>query len=159
MADAEKKWPGYGFMTHKGYGTSGHWKVLEVQGPTEFHRKSFLKRLVAREIGQQGEALAENFLKAQRFQILHRNWKSRFRAELDLVAEKNGELHFVEVRTRSKDWFTGVEDLFPKRKREQFQKAVAAYLAENRVTNQKVHLDLVALEGERIEPHWDVLSF
>lgn len=37
-----KKFPGYGFEVHKGYGTKKHYRVLKKLGPSEIHRKSFL---------------------------------------------------------------------------------------------------------------------
>ena len=36
-----KKYPGYGFERHKGYGTKYHQAQLNVLGPCEIHRKSF----------------------------------------------------------------------------------------------------------------------
>jgi len=57
------------------------------------------------EIGQRGEALAAQFLEAQKYQILARNWRHR-RAEIDLIVQAPEQiLVFVEVRTRSNDLF------------------------------------------------------
>jgi ribonuclease HII len=36
-----KRYPGYGFDIHKGYGTPGHLAKLTELGPCELHRKSF----------------------------------------------------------------------------------------------------------------------
>ena len=36
-----KKYPGYGFETHKGYATKKHKSAIEKQGPCPLHRKSF----------------------------------------------------------------------------------------------------------------------
>jgi ribonuclease HII len=36
-----KKYPGYGFEKHKGYGTKYHQTQLTSLGPCEIHRKSF----------------------------------------------------------------------------------------------------------------------
>jgi ribonuclease HII len=41
MAEAHVRWPEYGFMTHKGYGTEEHLRQLQRLGPCELHRKSF----------------------------------------------------------------------------------------------------------------------
>ena len=41
MIEFDKKFPGYGFAEHKGYGTSAHQRALEVNGITSIHRKSF----------------------------------------------------------------------------------------------------------------------
>lgn len=34
----------YGFERHKGYGTKAHYEALKKHGPSEIHRKSFLKK-------------------------------------------------------------------------------------------------------------------
>lgn len=41
MARYAKKYPGYGFEKHKGYGTKYHQAQLTALGPCEIHRKSF----------------------------------------------------------------------------------------------------------------------
>ena len=41
MEDAEKKYPGYGFAVHKGYGTRAHLEALKALGVSPIHRKSF----------------------------------------------------------------------------------------------------------------------
>ena len=56
------------------------------------------------ELGQAGEAMAENYLQSQGFQIEHRNYRFK-KAEIDLIARKGDLLVAVEVKTRSsKDW-------------------------------------------------------
>jgi ribonuclease HII len=41
MQGFDKEFPGYGFATHKGYGTSAHVQALFEHGPCAIHRKSF----------------------------------------------------------------------------------------------------------------------
>lgn len=41
MIDLDAQFPGYGFASHKGYGTNGHLRTLRERGSTPFHRKSF----------------------------------------------------------------------------------------------------------------------
>ena len=41
MEKLDEKYPRYGFIRHKGYGTAYHLKMLEKYGPSEIHRKSF----------------------------------------------------------------------------------------------------------------------
>ena len=50
--------------------------------------------------GQKGEAIAERYLTKLGYEILERNFRSRF-GELDLVARHRGGLVFVEVKTRT----------------------------------------------------------
>lgn len=41
MAELERKYPGYGFGQHKGYGTAAHLAALKALGPCPEHRRSF----------------------------------------------------------------------------------------------------------------------
>ena len=49
--------------------------------------------------GIQGELLAEQYLVSNQYKILHKNWRHSH-WEVDIIAEKTGTLHFVEVKTR-----------------------------------------------------------
>lgn len=42
MKRADKRYPGYGFDKHKGYGTKGHYEALAKEGTCDFHRKTFV---------------------------------------------------------------------------------------------------------------------
>ena len=52
------------------------------------------------ETGKTGEALACNFLEKKGFSLLHTNWKDG-RNEVDIIASKDGTLHFIEVKTKA----------------------------------------------------------
>lgn len=54
------------------------------------------------ELGQNGEELAADYLMKQGYRILHRNWNLHKGCELDIVATKDNQLHFIEVKTRSR---------------------------------------------------------
>ncbi len=41
MEALDREYPGYGFATHKGYGTPGHRESLQRLGPSAIHRMSF----------------------------------------------------------------------------------------------------------------------
>lgn len=43
MDTYDLKFPEYGFLNHKGYGTPEHYKAIRKHGPTDIHRKTFLK--------------------------------------------------------------------------------------------------------------------
>ena len=45
MVRLAKKFPGFGFEQHKGYGTRAHRLALATLGPTIIHRKTFIKNL------------------------------------------------------------------------------------------------------------------
>ena len=41
MTGAARRYRGYGFQRHKGYGTDEHWAALRRLGPSAYHRHSF----------------------------------------------------------------------------------------------------------------------
>jgi ribonuclease HII len=41
ITEMDRRFPGYGFATHKGYGTEQHLKCLKEKGPCSLHRRSF----------------------------------------------------------------------------------------------------------------------
>ena len=53
----------------------------------------------AQEIGALGEELAQRYLRRKGYAILEANWSSLY-GELDIIAEKDGALVFVEVKAR-----------------------------------------------------------
>lgn len=44
MVRASKKYPQYGFESHKGYGTARHYAALEKFGISDFHRTTYCKK-------------------------------------------------------------------------------------------------------------------
>lgn len=55
-----------------------------------------------KEIGNLGEQIAAKYLIKQGFTIIETNYWRKW-GELDVVASKNGKVHFVEVKTASYD--------------------------------------------------------
>jgi putative endonuclease len=79
--------------------------------------------------GKQGEDLAEAWLLAQGFEILHRNWKHSY-FELDIIATREGVLHFVEVKTRTTDTYGYPEEGVTAKKMERLMNAGEEFLAQ-----------------------------
>lgn len=46
MSRLAREFPRYGFEIHKGYGTGAHIKALKKHGPSEVHRRSFIKSFI-----------------------------------------------------------------------------------------------------------------
>ena len=55
-------------------------------------------------IGKIGEKLAVKYLRKQRYKIITTNFYTK-RGEIDIIARKDNEIVFVEVKTRSSDSF------------------------------------------------------
>lgn len=46
MSEMAKKYPGYGFERHNGYGTKAHFEAIDKLGLCPIHRKTFLKKYI-----------------------------------------------------------------------------------------------------------------
>ncbi|MBL0057180.1 MAG: YraN family protein [Chitinophagaceae bacterium] len=77
--------------------------------------------------GHIGEELAVSYFNGLHYQILHRNWRHG-RFEVDLVAEKEGILHFIEVKTRRTLTFGHPEELVDEKKITNLIAAAEEYL-------------------------------
>lgn len=65
--------------------------------------------------GQKGEDLATQFLEKEGYQIVERNFRYK-RAEIDIIAKKDGLMVFVEVKARSSSAFGYPEDFVDEKK-------------------------------------------
>ena len=68
-----------------------------------------------KELGQEGEQLAANYLKNKGWSILKMNYRFS-RSEIDLIASKNDLLIFVEVKTRTNTSYGLPEDFVDEQK-------------------------------------------
>ncbi len=82
-------------------------------------------------IGRLGEDLACKWLWRRGFRILRRNFRAG-RDELDIIAERRGRIHIVEVKTRTGDALGEPEDRVDEDKRRSLRNAASLYLAEFR---------------------------
>lgn len=98
---------------------------------------------VHNQLGRHGEELAERFLVEKGYFILHRNWRfSHY--EIDLIAQKNGLLHFVEVKLRSSAKFGQPEEQVNKKKFSDLCKAADAYLFRN-PQHKHIQFDILSI--------------
>ena len=76
--------------------------------------------------GRMGEQLALHYLKNLGYKILHQNWKYQH-WEVDIIAEKENVLHFIEVKTRKSLRFGYPENDVSKKKLRHIIDAAAEY--------------------------------
>lgn len=79
------------------------------------------------ETGKNGEELATRLLTNLGFSILEKNWRHR-RFEVDIIALEGDVLVFVEVKTRSYDYFGRPEAFVSPAKEQRLAAAAAAYM-------------------------------
>ena len=96
--------------------------------------------------GAAAEAAAAAFLEARGLRILDRNFRTRM-GEIDLVADHDGTLVFVEVRMRASERFGGAAASITAAKRRRIVAASRLYLARLR-TEPRCRFDAVLLDGE-----------
>ena len=82
-------------------------------------------------LGDQGEELAGDYLLAHGCTLLDRQWRCRY-GELDLVArDADGTICFVEVKLRSGNLAGLPREAVDRRKRERLRAAAACYLSQH----------------------------
>ncbi len=95
------------------------------------------------ETGKEGELLAANHLQSEGYVIRHRNWRHGHK-ELDIVAEKDGTVVFVEVKTRKGVLFGSPEDAVTSGKIQRIVSSADAYLREYAI-DLPVRFDLITV--------------
>ncbi len=95
-------------------------------------------------IGQQGENHARTFLRAQGFTILDNNWRCPL-GELDIIAEQDELLVFVEVKTRHTTDAGDALALVTPRKRERLLRAIYHYLESKALESRQWRVDVIAV--------------
>jgi len=95
--------------------------------------------------GQAGEDLASEVLVRNRYRILEKNYHSRF-GEIDIIAEKNRIIHFIEVKYRKNQGFGLPQEFVTKSKINKILKTAKIYLYENEEKSRDWQLDVFAIE-------------
>ena len=158
--------PEYGFFSNKGYGTLKHMNALTKWKATPIHRKSFKPvrdnfptiswYRKHRRIGWIGEKLAALFLMKKCYEIKSMNEYCAPYGELDLIAEKNDEIVFVEVKTVSKEQLGSPELKIDTEKISKLEKSIDSYLMKNDITKD-IRLDIITVflrKGRPIINHY-----
>lgn len=85
--------------------------------------------------GKLGELYVCEYLKKHGYQIVETNYSSRF-GEVDIIAENDKFIIFVEVKTRTKSSFTGGFESITRSKIKKFAKTAVMYLTKNKTSKQ-----------------------
>lgn len=95
------------------------------------------------ETGVKGEEIAENFLQTKGYKLLHRNWRFE-KKEVDIIADLDGLLVFVEVKTRSDAYFGYPEDAVGTKKQDFLKTAAEAFLYQN-PEYTRIRFDIISI--------------
>lgn len=97
-------------------------------------------------VGTLGEDIAGNFLESKGFIVVNRNYSKKW-GEIDIVAKKDGVIHFVEVKTvvDMKDSDQRPEENVHERKLKRLERAIQSYISEKKEGENEWQLDVVAI--------------
>jgi putative endonuclease len=103
-------------------------------------------------IGEYGERIAVDFLRANGHRILKRNFKGPRRGEVDIIARHERLLLFVEVKTRRSDTKIRPLDAVDKTKQQLIERGANAWLKLLKTRNLPWRFDVIEIlleEGEK----------
>jgi len=98
----------------------------------------------AKKTGALGEQYAARYLIAQGYEVLNTNFHSKF-GEIDIVARKNNEIIFCEVKTRKNINFGLPQEAFNYKKYSRIKKTIFIYFQNNRTNYSRWRIDLVSI--------------
>lgn len=96
-------------------------------------------------IGVIGEDYATQYLQDNDFYILKRNATSRW-GELDIVAEKDKKIFFVEVKTRISTHYGSPYEAVDYLKVRKLARTIEYFILVNRLEKRKLQLDVISIE-------------
>ena len=103
-----------------------------------------------RELGTIKEQLAAAFLIQEEFKILEKNYRTR-QGEIDIIAIKNGELHFIEVKYRKNTAYGYPAEAVTIRKQITICKVSNYYRYQHGYNEQvSIHYDVIAILGNKL---------
>ncbi len=102
--------------------------------------------------GKAVEVQAAAFLRQKGYRILEKNLRLPL-GELDVVAEQDGTLVFVEVKGRRSTEFGGAAFAVDARKQARLIRLAAQYLSQRRLQNQRCRFDVVLHQESSAQPH------
>jgi putative endonuclease len=95
-------------------------------------------------LGRRGEDLAAVYFGDRGYRLIARNWRCS-QGEIDLIAERDGALVFVEVKTRSSTAFGHPFEAITAEKMARLRRLAAAWCAQNGAAAPRVRIDAVAV--------------
>jgi putative endonuclease len=101
-----------------------------------------------RMVGSAGEDAVAAWYAEAGYRVLSRNWRVR-EGELDLVAERRGEVVFCEVKTRRGDAFGTPAEAVTFRKQQRLRTLAVRWLAAHDVRAETLRFDVACVTPHR----------
>jgi len=101
------------------------------------------------EKGRLFEDRAVDFLKSSGYEILERNFKTRY-GEIDIIARDGDTVVFVEVRYRKSSAFGSPEETIDLKKIKKIIRTTNRYISMKNLENTDIRFDVVVFDGNGI---------
>ena len=98
-------------------------------------------------MGGWGEALAAEYLRKKRYEVVARGYRSRF-GEIDLIVRNKQYLAFVEVKLRKSARFASAMEYVDRRKQDKLRITASIYLSQN-PTQLQPRFDVIEIYAPR----------
>ena len=106
--------------------------------------------LNTREIGNKYEDKSVKILVKEAYKILERNYQNRF-GEIDIIAEKNKEIVFIEVKYRKTNKFGYGYEAVDRRKIMKILKLANYYIQSKKYQDYKIRFDCMSYLGNELD--------
>ena len=106
-----------------------------------------------KEIGNKGEENAVNFLFANGYEVLERNYRF-VRGEVDIIALKNSVMVFIEVKSRKNTNFGYPETFLSEPQQDRIHRAAEEYVLHKEWQGE-IRFDIIAILWDGKEPTLD----
>ena len=99
--------------------------------------------------GKDGEEKARKYLKKKGYRILHANFKTQL-GEIDIIAEHEGCIVFVEVKTRSGSGYGLPREAVGFYKQQRYSRLAMQYIKAYNLFGKRARFDVIEVTGEGI---------
>ena len=96
------------------------------------------------EVGRRGEDCAAEYLARAGYTLLERNWRCS-QGEIDLVVAKDGDIVFVEVKTRSGTGYGHPFEAITVAKLARLRRLAGAWCEQSMVRAMRIRIDVIAV--------------
>ena len=114
-----------------------------------------------RDLGDAVENKTVDYLEQRNVTILQRNYLCKM-GEIDIIAQDQQDLVFIEVRYRKNDYYGGALASVNLKKQKRLIRAASHYMQKTRITNSTAsRFDVIAISGnhDQLEFNWIKAAF
>lgn len=100
-------------------------------------------------VGDIGEEFASQLLVNSGYKVIARNYATKA-GEIDIIAIKDGVIHFIEVKTRTGDQYGYPSDSVTRTKQQRIRRAAEHYLQGRRLKWNNISFDVYEIMTDLI---------